>query len=430
MGRQLVQRFVFFFVFFYSYLFDPLSFGKNIFTKRGLPCVSSDWLAERNEGVAFEYLTAEELALILRQFYGEVNPQANSKTGTYSRSSLVGIRAGLNRYLQGPPFNRTLNIVVDREFIPANKILTGRIKLNRSEGHDVTKHKTAISSGDIQRMYSSGVLGNDNPISLQNKVFFELCLHFGRRGKEGLHALKKNSFEFVVDDCDPTIQYATLNFNEKTKKNHGLDAKRKENDQRMYSLPDDANCPIKSLHLYLSKLHPECDSFFQRPRSGDKVVDEDIWYFNKTVGVNTLGEKMKKISEKAELSQIYTNHCIRATTSTVLSHSSFNQNDIISVTGHKDPKSLLPYVASTGNEQRKKMSNTLHNYGKVNQLQDKPHTITTNRTTSTQNIDSNLTLNYSLTQQRSTASDLANQIFQGNTITGGIFNINFNFEKM
>ena len=63
---------------------------------------------------------------------------------------------------------------------------------------------------------------------------------------------------------------------------------------------------------------------------------------------------MKKISEKAELSQIYTNHCIRATTSTVLSHSSFNQNDIISVTGHKDPKSLLPYVASTGNEQRKK----------------------------------------------------------------------------
>ena len=163
-------------------------------------------MAERNEGVAFEYLTAEELAFILRRFYDEVNPQANSKTGTYSRSSLVGIQAGLNRYLQGPPFNRTLNIVVDREFIPANKILTSRIKLNRSEGLDMTKHKTT----DIQRMYSSGVLGNDNSISLQNKVFFELCLHFSRRGKEGLHALKKNSFEFVVDDCDPTIQSAAM----------------------------------------------------------------------------------------------------------------------------------------------------------------------------------------------------------------------------
>ena len=129
----------------------------------------------------------------------------------------------------------------------------------------MTKHKTAISSGDIQRMYSTCVLGNDNPISLQNKVFFELCFHFGRRGKEGLHALKKNPFEFVVDYCDPSIQYATLNFNEKkTKKNHGLDAKRKENNQRMYSLPDDANWPIKSLHQYLTKLHPERDSFLSK----------------------------------------------------------------------------------------------------------------------------------------------------------------------
>ena len=148
----------------------------------------------------------------------------------------------------------------------------------------------------------------------------------------------------------------------------------------MYSLPDDANCPIKSLHLYLSKLHPECDSFFQKPRSGDKVVHEDIWYYNKAVGVNTLGEKMKKISEKVELSQIYTNHCIRAITNTVLSHCSFNQNDIILVTGHKDPKSLLSYVASTGNEQRKQ----IHTYGKVNQPQDKPHTMTTSISTSSQ----------------------------------------------
>ena len=207
----------------------------------------------------------------------------------------------------------------------------------------------------------------------------------------------------------------------------------------MYSLPDDINCPIKSLHLYLSKLHPDCDSFFQRPRLGDKVADENIWYYNKAVGINTLGEKMKNISQKAGLSQIYTNHCIRATTSTVLSHSAYNQNDIISVTGHKDPKSLLPYVASTGNEQRKNMSNTLHNYGKSNPHalatgantgnQQKPHTITSSSANGP-NTDSNMTLSYNITQQKSMASEMANQIFQGNTITGGNFTINFNFERM
>ena len=376
-----------------------------VYSKEDVHYVYSDWLVERDESLAFEHLSAEDLASMLRRFYGEVNPQANSKSGTYSRSSLIGIRAGLNHYLQSPPFNRTINIVIDREFIVANKILTGRIQLNRSEGLDVSKHKTAISSGDIQKMYESGVLGFDNPVSLQNKVFFELCLHFGRRGKEGLHALKKTSFQFVVDDCDSTIEYATLNFNEKTKKNHGTDSKRKETDQRMYSLPGDPNCPIQSLHLYLSKLHPECDAFFQRPRTGENVSSEEIWYYNKAVGINTLGQKMKNISEKAQLSQIYTNHCIRATTSTVLSHSSFNENDIIAVTGHKDPKSLLPYVASTGNEQRKQMSNTLHKYGKCSNKPESISTCITGSASSGQENNSNLTLNYNMTQQKSMAYD-------------------------
>ena len=74
---------------------------------------------------------------------------------------------------------------------------------------------------------------------------------------------------------------------------------------------------------------------------------------------------MSEISTKAELSKIYTNHCIRATTSTVLSHQNFNQNDIISVTGHKDPKSLMPYVASTSSNIRREMSSVLMNYGKL-----------------------------------------------------------------
>ena len=59
-------------------------------------------------------------------------------------------------------------------------------------------NKTAITTGDLQTMYSS----NDNPVALQNKIFFELSDHFGRRGKEGLHKLKRDSFVFVRDDID------------------------------------------------------------------------------------------------------------------------------------------------------------------------------------------------------------------------------------
>ena len=61
-----------------------------------------DWLKTRDLPQEFEVLDETQLAELLRRFYGEVN----SKNGKpYSKSAVIGIRAGLNRYLQGPPHN-------------------------------------------------------------------------------------------------------------------------------------------------------------------------------------------------------------------------------------------------------------------------------------------------------------------------------------
>ena len=80
--------------------------------------------------------------------------------------------AGLQRHLQGPPYNRNINIITDRVFKQANMVKTGRIKKNRAEGNDVTTHKAAMQPGDVQKMYESGTLLDDKPQALQNKVFF------------------------------------------------------------------------------------------------------------------------------------------------------------------------------------------------------------------------------------------------------------------
>lgn len=56
----------------------------------------------------------------------------------------------------------------------------------------MTKHKEALCEADIKKMYTTGCLGNDTPVSLQRKVWFEITLHFGRRGQEGLRALQNN----------------------------------------------------------------------------------------------------------------------------------------------------------------------------------------------------------------------------------------------
>ena len=80
---------------------------------------------------------------------------------------------------------------------------------------------------------------------------------------------------------------------------------------RLYSTgkPDDAFASVKQ---HVSKLNPLCNASFQRPRS--RIRSEDpVWYENKPLGVNSLGNMMKSISTGCNISKIYTNHSVRAT---------------------------------------------------------------------------------------------------------------------
>jgi len=68
-----------------------------------------------------------------------------------------------------------------------------------------------------------------------------------------------------------------------------------------------------SFEKYTAKLSSEVDCFWQK--SAIKTVTEETvcWYENVPVGKNTLATKMKTLSVEANLSAIYTNHCLRAT---------------------------------------------------------------------------------------------------------------------
>ena len=81
------------------------------------------------------------------------------------------------------------------------------------------------------------------------------------------------------------------------------------------------------------------------------------------------------ISQKAGPSSIYTTHCIRATISTVLAHmlahTNVDHNDIISATGNKHPKIVLPYIKTCSNAKRREMS-ILSSYGKDRDSENQP----------------------------------------------------------
>ena len=133
----------------------------------------------------------------------------------------------------------------------------------------------------------------------------------------------------------------------------------------MYEQGKDINCPVKSLEKYLSKLNPNCNRFFyQRPKSKHHYCD-DVWYDNVPVGKNTLSTKMKKLSQAAGCTRLYTNHCVRATTITTLSRAGIFDHDICYVSGHRSKESLSVYKAKPTSKKRLEIITMLHDYSSV-----------------------------------------------------------------
>ena len=59
---------------------------------------------------------------------------------------------------------------------------------------------------------------------------------------------------------------------------------------------------------------------------------------------------------------MYTNHCLRATSATVLSHNNLESRYICSVIGHKNTESIKNYVPDSSDDCRYRMSEVLHCY--------------------------------------------------------------------
>jgi hypothetical protein len=125
----------------------------------------------------------------------------------------------------------------------------------------------------------------------------------------------------------------------------------------MFELPGNPKCPVSTFLKYREKLNADCTCFWQKPKPS--VVAEDVcWYYNAPLGKNTLGNKMKCISLSAGLSPVYTNHCLRATSVTILDNAGFAARDIMTVSGHHAESSIKNY-ARTSEEKKKRMSGAL-----------------------------------------------------------------------
>ena len=246
-------------------------------------------------------------------------------------------------------------------FKRSNNMLGAKIKDVQRQGKEDTKHKEPIAKEDLLLLKTGEAMKPNHPLSLVRNVWFHVVLYWCRRGCEGQRNLSINSFKFLVDERGK--EYATMSHDEVSKNNQGgfVPKSNTEKLARMYPTESDTD-GFKALKLYLSKVNPNCSAFFQYPRRNwDETtsVNDPCWYENRPLGVNTLSTMMKQISKAAGLSEMYTNHCVRATAITVWGDAGLAPHQICHISGHKDPKSLQSYHHRPSRRQLQKHSDAL-----------------------------------------------------------------------
>ena len=118
-------------------------------------------------------------------------------------------------------FFTNINILQDSEFVSANKIFEEKAKLFTKENNAKPRHKSSIQSGNMQKFNRYNMEGQNKDSvwkdaeKLVEFIWFSLCFHFARRGREGWRELTRQSFEIKTDDTG--ARYVTKKLTEQTK---------------------------------------------------------------------------------------------------------------------------------------------------------------------------------------------------------------------
>ncbi|XP_072180312.1 uncharacterized protein [Diadema setosum] len=246
---------------------------------------------------------------VLAKFYVEARNRGGK---LYSKKTMQAVRFGLQRH-----FASLYEIDITRHpaFFHSNSVYKHVLKGLKTAGKANVKHRPQITSDDIIRIQTSLQAKQSTAKGLQQKVFLDIVVHFNDLRVSNFRGLKRGDFQ-CHSGAGSGQKFYTLGA--------GVSARHHKppeyyEQSRMYSVPDNKNCPVASLQRYLAKLNPTCEFLWQRPRT---IVNEEqaVWYDNTPLGKETLRTMMKTISLEANCSTAYTFHCLRASSFSMLQY--------------------------------------------------------------------------------------------------------------
>jgi len=163
-----------------------------------------------------------------------------------------------------------------------------------------------VETEDIEKMWSSGAIGLQNPRSLLHQVWWNNVTHLGMRGFKEQH-------DCQLSDFTVTEQY--IEYKERQTKNHQGDEptvikRARKYNNKIWKTDGGERDPHRAFIEYVGHRPKGCNvpgNFYLSPVDSPK---SNVWYKVVPIGRNTLAKQMQSIASIASLDGKFTNSVV------------------------------------------------------------------------------------------------------------------------
>ena len=276
--------------------------------------LESWYVAKYGTGLDLNSISKTEAPELLQHFFVEIRKTKKDDEGKeYEPGSLQTYRNGLRRYFllrPCPPAPDNFDIEKNEEFNEVAKMLSVKRKDLKRKGLGYKPNAAQpLEEDEIEKIWSSGAVGLQNPRSLLHLVWWNNVTHLGMRAF-------KEQYDCLLQDFTITDQYVEYK-ERQTKNRQGDEGSSRKNarkyNNKIWKTDGGERDPYRAFTKYVEhrpKGENVPENFFLTPLA---KPTSSSWYKAVPVGRNTLAKMMQKIASIACLDGKFPNSSGRKT---------------------------------------------------------------------------------------------------------------------
>ena len=304
-------------------------------------------------------LTKENLNHSLCSFIPDVTKQRGE--GPYPGHTLYQMIVAIQMHLNVNKLPWKLLEAGDSAFSDVRVVLDNVMKERTAMNVGVTKHQASVIMFEMEnRLWESGVLGEENPEQLRNTVLFMPGMNVTLRTVDEHYNLRRempskvSQIQFERDPNGTKCLVYREDF--VTKRHDGGINDRKTQRKEVWVYPNDENisrCTVCLVEKYLSL----CPIYYKKKNFYLQSLQKPSpkqWYAEQVIGVHTISKITADLMKAAEIEGYFTNHSLRRSGGTRLFRAGVDRKLVKEFTGHRSD--AVDQYQIHGFDQRKKIS--------------------------------------------------------------------------